>query len=109
MPVCCTVCGVMTFQELGKFGDGYDGRQSPHTKNELFAGLSLEQVTQVHTKFEWCFMKKKRRIFVFFSFANLFYHSAYKMLQQIEKAGLQNERNYLTAYFLLIVFPLVWV
>jgi hypothetical protein len=31
------------------------------------------------------------------------------MLQQIEKAGLQNERNDLTAYFLLIVFPLVWV
>ncbi|XP_012938387.1 prolyl 3-hydroxylase 1 [Aplysia californica] len=32
--------------EMGKAGDGYEGQKSPHTINEMFAGLSLVQVAQ---------------------------------------------------------------
>lgn len=36
------------FQELGSAGDGYYGKTSPHTVNEIFAGLSLDHMAQVY-------------------------------------------------------------
>ena len=39
---------LFSLQSLGVAGDGYDGRKSPHTANEMFAGLTLSQVTKVH-------------------------------------------------------------
>lgn len=34
-------------QELGKAGDGYLGKKSPHTVNEIFTGLELNRLSKV--------------------------------------------------------------